>query len=860
MRIVGEKARYYKCALQVNSCTYAHYRGNTPQDEIQYNQAILNHCQANGISVIGLADHGSVDASASLRSFLEENRIVVFPGFEISSAEKIHMVCLFPPEYDNSKLNRIIGSLGLSDVEKGTEASKMTCLDIADRVTEGGGFWYAAHITSDNGILKIGKMQHIWTDKRLIAAQIPASRDEIDPKYLNIVNNKDTSYKRDHAPAYINASDIEKPEELDNPSSSVLIKMSAPNFSNFCMAFKDPESRIRLNYERESNFQSSIDKISISGGYLDGFNVELSENLATLIGGRGTGKSTLIGIIRYTLGKEPIGKETIADFNDMLSQNLGSGSVVELMVTSNAQHGQRFIIKRRYKQAPVVTTMDGHVSPLSVDDILPSIEIYGQNEIMEIARDDLKIRNVAERLFSIPEYMVQEIDTAHKALVENSTLISDIEHKLETADDSLEELPAIEAKLKYYSDAGLDNKLQLFRKISTEEGQFSAVEKALPSKTTHFSPIAVESYDNPELAALSSEIQEFNKRITELNAQYDAMVDDLKQSYRAHKAKWAEDKTRYDDQLKQSLKSMDGIQDMSSQEIVDEYTGLIKRAEEAKPLAKRQKELRDSLSQALTDRVTLIEKYRTSRDLRDQELSKCIKKINKRKLCGTVKLGIKFRQNKTNFLEYLIGIVQGVGEKGVSGIAEYDDFDVFTFAEDCRSGCDRLKSQYSLTTGVADKISKALNEKNLRHIEEMQLEDIVEIELNIGTRFKKLKDLSKGQQCTAILNLLLLDNKDPLIIDQPEDNLDNSFIADNLVKTLRSNKIKRQYILATHNANIPVFGDAEQIITMEEYDGSGHIAAGGLGSIDDQTVKAKVIGILEGGTDAFKMREEKYGL
>lgn len=68
------------------------------------------------------------------------------------------------------------------------------------------------------------------------------------------------------------------------------------------------------------------------------------------------------------------------------------------------------------------------------------------------------------------------------------------------------------------------------------------------------------------------------------------------------------------------------------------------------------------------------------------------------------------------------------------------------------------------------------------------------------------------------------------------------------------------YILATHNANIPVFGDAEQIITMEEEEGNGRIAIDGLGSIDDQGVKEKVIGILEGGPDAFRMREEKYGI
>lgn len=857
---MGEKAKYYKCALQVNSYSYAKYRGNHPQDEQEYNRKILEHCQSNNISVVGLADHGSVDSSISLKLLLQEAGIVVFPGFEISSAEKIHMVCLFPPEYDNSKLNRIIGSLGLSHIEIGTEASEKTCLDIASKIEENGGFWYAAHVTGDNGILKIGKMQHIWKDKRMIAAQIPASREEVDPSYSNIINNTDLSYKREHILAYINAKDVETPEDLDQETASVLIKMSTLDFKSFCMAFRDPESRIRLNSERENNYQSSIDKVKISGGYLDELSLELSENLSTIIGGRGTGKSTLIGVIRYALGQEPIGKDAAKDFDSMITQNLGSGSVAEITVTSNAQHGQKFIIKRRYKQKTVVTTADGTVSPLTISDILPSIEIYGQNEIMEIARDELKIRNVASRLFSVPTELLEKIQSAHDALVENSSVISDIEQQFKATDHSLEELPAIEAKLKYYTEAGLDDKLALFKRLSSEEGQFNALQKSLPLKVTHFPEIMAGEYKNPELVAIAKEIEIFNDKIKGLNEQYDNLLKNLKQSFDEHKKKWEDSKAEYDEQLKLSLKTMDGVQDMSSQDIVEEYSNLIKKAEECKPLAERQKDLKTKLSEAHENRATLIENYKTICDERDQYLKRSIKKINKNKLCGVVQIGVKYRQNKKRLLAYLTSLIAGVGDKSINGIAEHEDFDVFTFANDCREGCERIREIYKLTQGVAEKIVDSLTEENLRVIEEMQLEDIVEIELNVGGKFKKLKDLSKGQQCTAILNLLLLDNKDPLIIDQPEDNLDNSFIADNLVRTLRSNKIKRQYILATHNANIPVFGDAEQIITMEEENGSGRVATDGLGSIDDQGVKAKVIGILEGGTDAFKMREEKYGI
>ena len=233
--------------------------------------------------------------------------------------------------------------------------------------------------------------------------------------------------------------------------------------------------------------------------------------------------------------------------------------------------------------------------------------------------------------------------------------------------------------------------------------------------------------------------------------------------------------------------------------------------------------------------------------------------MNSKKLKGKLRLSIKFRQQKQKLIEFITKI-EGIGEKSLSGIIQYDDFDVFTFVEDIFNGADRIKSKYSLTQNVAEKICTNLKAKDLRYIEQLQLTDLIEIELEVHNDYKKLNKLSKGQQCTAILNILLLDNKDPLIVDQPEDNLDNSFIAENLVDTIRENKIRRQYVFATHNANIPVFGDAELIITMEEVDRAGKVANGGMGSIDSAGVRNNVIQILEGGPEAFRMREEKYGI
>ena len=146
--------------------------------------------------------------------------------------------------------------------------------------------------------------------------------------------------------------------------------------------------------------------------------------------------------------------------------------------------------------------------------------------------------------------------------------------------------------------------------------------------------------------------------------------------------------------------------------------------------------------------------------------------------------------------------------------------------------------------------------ERILHLESIELENIIDIQLNVGSdeniEFRSLNKLSKGQQCTAILNLLTLSNDDPLLVDQPEDNLDNSFITNNLVENTRKLKINRQFIFATHNANIPVFGDAELIVTMENENGQGIINNESLGSIDNNLVRNSVIQILEGGDIALR--------
>lgn len=126
----------------------------------------------------------------------------------------------------------------------------------------------------------------------------------------------------------------------------------------------------------------------------------------------------------------------------------------------------------------------------------------------------------------------------------------------------------------------------------------------------------------------------------------------------------------------------------------------------------------------------------------------------------------------------------------------------------------------------------------------------------IEYRSKELRYHSLGQRASAlILFVLSRQENDVFIIDQPEDDLDNQTIYEDVIKLLRSLKPRTQFIFATHNANFPVLGDAEQIISCAYTDNSVHVTSG---SIDCPKLQKEIVNIMEGGKEAFEQRRRRY--
>ena len=163
------KARFFKCALQVNSADYIQYRGQQPLPENDYNMQLLNAALDANIEVVGLANHGSINGFEKISELFSSNGIVVFPGFEIASSEKVHLVCLFDEETSTDQIMMHLGALSV-DINKPEAPVQKTATDIVNYVTQKGGFVFAAHCTNDDGVLK-RRMDSVWQLKALCVAK-----------------------------------------------------------------------------------------------------------------------------------------------------------------------------------------------------------------------------------------------------------------------------------------------------------------------------------------------------------------------------------------------------------------------------------------------------------------------------------------------------------------------------------------------------------------------------------------------------------------------------------------------------------------------------------------------------------------
>ncbi|MHA7306913.1 TrlF family AAA-like ATPase [Arthrobacter sp. TMN-49] len=869
-----EGASWHRCALQVNPFAYlANNAKESPEfaDEESYNSALIEALQHDSIDVIAITDHWCVDSSSVLRKAATAVGITVFPGFEATAKDGAHLLVLFDPAVTAASINRRIGECGIPDDCLDSRPGSLDTLELLAAAKNWGAVVVAPHVTTGGGLLdKLSGQTAInaWTSPQLHAVALGG----VNPTQgqNGILSNKTPDYKRDNPIAILNAADITHPSDVKKSGSSCWIKLSSRSINGLDLAFRTPETRITRE-DPSANLHARVVGISWEGGFLDGVKIRFNESLNVLIGGRGSGKSTVLESIRYVLGISPLTKFSQDEHASTVKNVLGAGTTIHAQIEVRKPALSIYTIERTVGKNAVVRDLTGQILNSTPRDLIGGTEVYGQRELAELARHPQKLTQLLSGYLPDSNDTSPASATSAQALSKSRTDIVSIQDDITDLDTKLARKPIIDERLARFDEAGVAEKLTLQEQIQQEEVLLKRSADLL-KETEQRSVEKLDAIFLTDVSTTGLPNAPLLKQVAEAMRTYNAVVETVltslneakirtELSITAIRTEWEAVTSPTRDDLAKVLRGLqpEGIDG-------SEYLKLRGDLNALTPLQKTRDEKAEALDKLLEDRDRLLANAEASRIVRLRDLTREAKKVGRR-LKGTVQASILDGADRTPVISILTDQIGGRLDHVRTAISEANPFSPRSFVELIRQGADAIQFSYPSISVAQSVTLSGASEEALMLIEEVDLPISTDLELNVGPKaapvWRSLGRLSTGQKATALLLLLLHRGDGPLIIDQPEDDLDNRFIYEDIVPKLRETKGNRQVIFSSHNANIPVLGDADQIVSLAAEDGptgvAGQIVSDGLGSIDHPPVRMMVEELLEGGREAFNARRYLYG-
>ena len=834
-------ATFHRCALQVNPQHYsATFRGkDTGSDASAHAKAIVDKAAEADVSVLAITDHNDVSGVPAFQDAGQQRGIHIFPGFELSSSEGIHVLCIYPQDTDQETLGRFLGEFGILSPKPSSDLANKSFLEILGKVPEQGGVTVAAHVTNDNGLFKVlsGRSRiQAWQSDDLRAIQIPGQVDNLPQDVRQIVENRNADYRRTHAAeerlavAVVNARDIVKPEDIEDWRTTCWIKMSELSIEGLRQAFLDPGSRIRLNPKvgkLDPEEHAELVALAWEGGFVDGAAVHFNPNLNVLVGGRGAGKSTVIESIRSVLALDAVGEEARKAHEGIVRYVLKSGTKISLLVRAPRPSVREYRIERTIPNPPLVRDDQGEVSNLSPQDVLPRIEVYGQHEISELTKSREKQTRLLDRFVERDETLPQRKRDLRLDLERNRRSLVDTQAELRQIEERLAALPSLEETLEQFRKAGLEERLREQSMIVREERVLTSIperlapfreclenlKREIPIDRLFLSAKALEDLPGKEILTRANAVFE------QLDRDLERVVKDLEQAI--HSADDGVTKVRAEWEVRK--KDVQAVYEKILRELQksrvdgEEFIRLRRQIEELRPLRERQTLVQRVEKEHANRRRTLLAEWEDFKASEFRHLDRAATKVSQ-KLRDKVQVEVTAAGNREPLFKVLRNEVGGRLSEAIDSLARVEALSLTQFVESSRAGTNALNKAFGITPAQAERVTKADPEVLMR-IEELDLPPTTAIRLNTAPAgdppvWQRLEDLSTGQKATAVLLLLLLESDAPLIIDQPEDDLDNRFITEGIVPRMREEKQRRQFIFSTHNANIPVLGDAEMIVGL----------------------------------------------
>ncbi len=904
---------------------------SSPEGRKAFAREYVRKAREKGLDIIAITNHNDTSWIDPIREAARElegeiGPLVVFPGVEVGSeaGESIHILAIFDRNTPVFEIERFLADIGLESRRRFTPAgnvcpSSRSFTDIVDLIHERGGIAIAAHAFSDeNSLLGARENRGLareqqFRNPRLLGLDLGhhGSLEELESWEKYVVTNihSNPNLRRERPIGCISSSDAHSLEEIGEYFSWIKCEEEI-TLETLRRALLDPEARLRLRDERPAEPKYVISRLEVENtgtGFLRGLSLEFNERLNCLIGGRGTGKSAIIELLRYLWEQEPpmARRKEWEDFRPVFFPETARAQV-DVLVREGVQETWYRFRREGQRRSEVYQLVNG--SEIRKPDLRPQdvfrLDIFGQKEILFTSQDIRSQLKLLDRMCGkeVEDLNDEERETQLRIRHIREEMIY-LARRIEEHEARLVQLPALQERLRRIQVPEIRELEEAHKHYQQEEYLWQKVSEELDKIARALSPDSRPRVHTAELSpektdklpyaeiwrSLWEDLNELNKRVDESFGQLLEAVESLRGKIRLHEAEWEAQRRKSDARYYETMREM-GIKG----EVIDEITRLERDIADLERLESEVKDLKDQLRRKV-DRewVPAVEDLQRIRKDRFRKRNQKAQEITERlrpRVRVTVKekgdrealieelrkilAGSRLRdsdyENLANmFCENFLGMLASIEERGDQQTEE--DLRIFT----------RWVSESPLSDALGrDKFQRVINylgwEQRLEFAE-YGIPDRVTIEVNIGTAERPIwrtvgprigegipEGVSVGQGCTAILSLILLETPFPLILDQPEDDLDNRFIYDEIVQILRRERGHRQMIIATHNPNIPVAGDAELIIALsaqEEHEGKGDLLCRveASGFIDNNKVVEQVIQILDGGRQAFELRRQKYG-
>lgn len=657
-------------------------------------------------------------------------------------------------------------------------------------------------------------------------------------------------------PAFIEGSDgksldeIGRPHQQKNEEKRTFIKIGDFNFEALKYALTDFNYRITSNKKPETK-NSFIKSIAFEGGLLDGTTIDFSPELNNLIGIRGSGKSSVLEILRYTLGipLSPIAVDPTYK-NGLIDNVLRSGG--KSIVTIVNKYREEYRIEKIYGHKEDIYKDGVLQTGISLDGIFFDYPVYfGQKDLSNKDANfeaGLIQRLIGTRLKNIQNKIEQKKREIQNTIVELKKLRNLNDTKKETE----QQIKNNQHSLNYFKEKGVEDKLKQQTLFDSDISKLSQTDSSVRSYIDELSSIiSNHEYFFQQKFSVSEVnrelIEETKDLMVELKTEFEKLKDIQKTSTQIQ-LKFKEVISKINAKKEGLKEEFAKIKREINTDTInpDNFLNLNRQIETAqlklKEIEKSEKK-RSELEANLLERLTELDNLW----LEEYKLLKIeVDRINEAE--SKLFIDVLFKDNRDKFIDKMKQVFRG------SGIREtaYEEIES-TYKDFIQIYRDSSKLNDILNENQVTDFKRRFSE-NLEDLLTFKVENKIIIQYN----GKSLDKHSLGQRASALILFLLAQKEnDVLIIDQPEDDLDNQTIYDEVIKELKKIKGNMQFIFATHNANIPVLGDSEKVVSCS-YDEKKITVHSG--TIDNHQTQRYIVDIMEGGDEAFNRRKNIYSI